>query len=331
MMDVMRKAIYMLSVLCVAALWGGCQRGGGEETAQVTLRFNTRASSSIVDEDENAKEGEGMKTLQLVLYRQSGSGYEFYRVYSWDETELAGTDGMFETELEGGIDLGNYMFYAVANGASAGLTVEEGGMKETALRGHIMENGAFPAEAVPKAGLPMAGSSDPVSVNKERNFVKIKLVRAVARLDIELENVTGDEIVVERIPFGAFGADQTYLFGQDEESEVMPGEVTYEEFGVTGRNKVIATGGKANYVYYIYPSAAGIGKYTMGLKIEGRDEYKEQDLLNDRGLPLREMPRNTVYKIRAVVDVDAITFRGITVDGWETSYLGGDINIGNND
>jgi len=43
------------------------------------------------------------------------------------------------------------------------------------------------------------------------------------------------------------------------------------------------------------------------------------------------MPRNTVYKIRAIVDVDAITFRGITVDGWETSYSGGDINIGNND
>lgn len=53
-MDVMRKAIYMLSVLCVAALWGGCQRGGGEETAQVTLRFNTRAID-IQDKDEDAK------------------------------------------------------------------------------------------------------------------------------------------------------------------------------------------------------------------------------------------------------------------------------------
>ena len=329
-MDVMRKAIYMLSVLCVAALWGGCQRGGGEETAQVTLRFNTRASSSIVDEDENAKEGEGMKSLQLVLYRQSGSGYEFYRVYSWDETKLAGTDGVFETELEGGIDLGNYMFYAVANGASAGLTVGEGGMREDALKGYVMNGDVFPAEKVPAAGLPMAGSKR-VIVNQERVTEKIEVVRAVARLDIELENVTGDEIRVERIPFGAFGADQTYLFGQDEKSEVMPGEVKYEVFEITGRDEVIATGGKANYVYYIYPSAAGAGKYTMGLKIKGHTEYEEQDLLNDRDLPLTEMPRNTVYKIRAVVDVDAITFRGITVDGWETSYSGGDINIGNND
>lgn len=327
-MDVMRKAIYMLSVLCVAALWGGCQRGGGEETAQVTLRFNTRAGSALTD--ENAKKGEGMKSLQLVLYRQSGSGYEFYRVYSWDETKLAGTDGVFETELEGGIDLGNYMFYAVANGASAGLTVGEGGMREDALKGYVMNGDVFPAEKVPAAGLPMAGSKR-VIVNQERVTEKIEVVRAVARLDIELENVTGDEIRVERIPFGAFGADQTYLFGQDEKSEVMPGEVKYEVFEITGRDEVIATGGKANYVYYIYPSAAGAGKYTMGLKIKGHTEYEEQDLLNDRDLPLTEMPRNTVYKIRAVVDVDAITFRGITVDGWETSYSGGDINIGNND
>lgn len=325
-MDVMRKAIYMLSVLCVAALWGGCQRGGGEETAQVTLRFNTRAGSALTD--ENAEEGEGMKDLQIVLYRRVNGVYTYYKKYDHEVPE--GETGSTTVDL-GDVQLGDYLFYVVANGASAGLTVSEEGMtEEAALRGHIMRNGAFPAAAVPAAGLPMAGSKQ-VIVNQERVTEKIEVVRAVARLDIELENVTGDEIRVERIPFGAFGADRAYLFGQGGENEVMPDEVTCKEFEIPGRNEVIATGGKANYVYYIYPSAAGAGKYTMGLKIEGRDEYKAQDLLNDRGLPLTEMPRNTVYKIRAVVDVDAITFRGITVDGWETSYSGGDINIGNND
>ena len=325
-MDVMRKAIYMLSVLCLAALWGGCQRGGGEETAQVTLRFNTRAGSALAD--EYAKKGEGMKDLQIVLYRRVNGVYTYYKKYDHEVPE--GETGSTTVDL-GDVQLGDYLFYVVANGASAGLTVSEEGMtEEAALRGHIMRNGAFPAAAVPAAGLPMAGSKQ-VIVNQERVTEKIEVVRAVARLDIELENVTGDEIRVERIPFGAFGADRAYLFGQGGENEVMPDEVTCKEFEIPGRNEVIATGGKANYVYYIYPSAAGAGKYTMGLKIEGRDEYKAQDLLNDRGLPLTEMPRNTVYKIRAVVDVDAITFRGITVDGWETSYSGGDINIGNND
>lgn len=322
-MDVMRKAIYMLSVLCVAALWGGCQRGGGEETAQVTLRFNTRAESALADEDVK----EGMKDLQIVLYRRVNGVYTYYKKYDHEVPE--GETGSTTVDL-GDVQLGDYLFYVVANGASAGLTVGEGGMREDALKGYVMKSGTFPAAAVPPTGLPMAGFGQ-VTVKGTLNKVTIPVVRAVARLDIELENVTGDEIRVERIPFGAFGADQTYLFGQDEESEVMPGEVKYEVFEITGRDEVIATGGKANYVYYIYPSAAGAGKYTMGLKIKGHTEYEEQDLFNDRGLPLTEMPRNTVYKIRAVVDVDAITFRGITVDGWDVSYSGGDINIGNND
>lgn len=325
-MDVMRKAIYMLSVLCVAALWGGCQRGGGEETAQVTLRFNTRAGSALADEDENAKEDEGMKDLQIVLYRRVNGVYTYYDKY--DHVVPEGENGSTTVDL-GDIQLGDYLFYVVANGASAGLTVGEEEMAEAALRGHIMRNGAFPAAAVPAAGLPMAGSKQ-VIVNQERVTEKIEVVRAVARLDIELENVTGDEIRVERIPFGAFGADRAYLFGQGGENEVMPDEVTCKEFEILGRNEVIATGGKANYVYYIYPSAAGTGAYTMGLET-GSWTYNEVLLKDDQGRDLTAMPRNTVYKINALVDVDAITFRGITVDGWDVSYSGGDINIGNND
>ena len=321
MMDVMRKAIYMLSVLCVAALWGGCQRGGGEETAQVTLRFATRAGSALAD--ENAKKDEGMKSLQLVLYRQSGSGYEFYRVYSWDETKLAGTDGVFETELEGGIDLGNYMFYAVANGASAGLTVSEGGITETDLKEHIVTGSTFPADEIPKAGLPMAGF-EPVKVNQERVTKRIEVVRAVARLDIELENASGSAMTVQSINLGAFVADQAYLFGQG--NEAMPEGTAYstKAWEVSGS---IADGEKETYSYYLYPSVARADAYTLGLTTNVKD-YDPQPLM-EGSTYLSRMPRNTVYKIQAIVDVDAITFRGITVDDWEESYSGGDINIGN--
>ena len=78
-MDVMRKAIYMLSVLCVAALWGGCQRGGGEEgTAEVTLRFATRADGTD-GTDPNALPNEGIKTLRVILYKAGEDGvYSFY-------------------------------------------------------------------------------------------------------------------------------------------------------------------------------------------------------------------------------------------------------------
>ena len=321
-MDVMRKAIYMLSVLCVAALWGGCQRGGGEETAQVTLRFNTRAGSTLAD--EYAKEGEGMKDLQIVLYRRVNGEYTYYNKY--DHVVPEGENGRTTVDL-GDVQLGDYMFYVVANGASAGLTVEEGGMTEDKLKGYVMNGDVFPAEKVPAAGLPMAGSKR-VIVNQERVTEKIEVVRAVARLDIELENVTGDEIRVERIPFGAFGADRAYLFGQGGENEVMPEGTAYstKAWEVSGR---IADGEKGTYSYYLYPSAAGADAYKLGLTTNVKT-YDPQPLM-EGSTYLSRMPRNTVYKIQAIVDVDAITFRGITVDGWETSYSGGDINIGNND
>ena len=309
----------MLSVLCVAALWGGCQRGGGEETAQVTLRFNTRAGSTLAD--EYAKVGEGMKDLQIVLYRRVNGVYTYYKKY--DHVVPEGENGRTTVDL-GDVQLGDYMFYVVANGASAGLT-DATGMEEDDLKGYVMKGGVFPAAAVPLTGLPMAGF-EPVIVNQERVTKEIKVVRAVARLDIELENASGSAMTVRSINLGAFVANQAYLFGQG--NEAMPEGTTCstKAWEVSGR---IADGEKGTYSYYLYPSAAGADAYKLGLTTNVKT-YDPQPLM-EGSTYLSRMPRNTVYKIQAIVDVDAITFRGITVDGWETSYSGGDINIGNND
>lgn len=325
-MDVMRKAIYMLSVLCVAALWGGCQRGGGEETAQVTLRFNTRAGSALTD--ENAEEGEGMKDLQIVLYRRVNGVYTYYKKYDHEVPE--GETGSTTVDL-GDVQLGDYLFYVVANGASAGLTVGEGGMREDALKGYVMKSGTFPAAAVPQTGLPMAGF-ERVIVNQERVTKEIKVVRAVARLDIELENASGSAMTVQSINLGAFVANQAYLFGGT--GHEVPANVEYSNKNMPV-NRDISDGGTSTFSFYLYPSEAEAGKYTLGLtaNINNTNKtYTPQPLKDARnGNDLTAMPRNTLYRIHAIVDVDAITFRGITVDGWETSYSGGDINIGNND
>ena len=318
-MDVMRKAIYMLSVLCVAALWGGCQRGGGEETAQVTLRFNTRAESALADED--VKEGEGMEDLQIVLYRRVNGVYTYYKKYDHEVPE--GETGSTTVDL-GDVQLGDYLFYVVANGASAGLT-DATGMEEDDLKGYVMKGGVFPA------GLPMAGF-EPVIVNQERVTKEIKVVRAVARLDIELENASGSAMTVQSINLGAFVANQAYLFGGT--GHEVPANVEYSNKNMPV-NRDISDGGTSTFSFYLYPSEAEAGKYTLGLtaNINNTNKtYTPQPLKDARnGNDLTAMPRNTLYRIHAIVDVDAITFRGITVDGWETSYSGGDINIGNND
>lgn len=320
-MDVMRKAIYMLSVLCVAALWGGCQRGGGEETAQVTLRFNTRAGSALAD--EYAKEGEGMKTLQVVLYRRQGSGYQFQHVYKY--TVGDSENGRYIVNLDD-IQLGDYMFYVIVNGESVGMTVGEEGMTEAALKDYPVRSTTFPTEGLPEAGLPMAGAKR-VLVNKEDISKEIEVVRAVAKVEIELKNESGSDITVNSINFGDFIANQAYLFGETGH-EVPAGDI-YRDDNMQV-NRYISDGGTSTFSFYLYPSEAGAGKYKLGLTTNTDKTYAPQPLKDARnGNDLSAMPRNTLYRIHAIVDVDAITFRGITVDDWEESYSGGDINIGN--
>lgn len=321
-MNAMKIAIYTLLVLGASVVWGSCQRGGDEDTAQVTLRLATRAAT-VTDQDGNLGD-EGIKTLQIFLYKQEGGSYAFYRK---DVVKVTKTEsGTVTVELDD-IQLGFYRFYAVANGESVGLGSIEENLPENNLKGKvIINNDYFPktAEEITENGLPMAGFTD-VKVNNKSVSATIDLYRAVAKLDITLTNETGTPLTVNEINFGEFGADKAFLFKQ-EGNDVPATE--YKEIPFNGLNKEIGTEGNntANFTFYVYPSAVGKGAYTMGLNTEGK-KYSPVSLLHN-GRELTEMQRNTKYEINAVVDLDGIRFRNITVDDWGYSLAGGDINIG---
>ena len=327
-MNAMKIAIYTLLVLGASVVWGSCQRGGDEDTAQVTLRLATRAATVTGEEGELGNEG--IKTLQIFLYKQEGGSYAFYRkdVVNVTKTE----SGTVTVELDD-IQLGFYRFYAVANEKSVGLEFNDAKLSENDLKGMViinMDNDYFPktAEEITENGLPMAGFTD-VKVNNKSVSATIELYRAVAKLDIALTNETGTPLTVNEINFGAFGADKAFLFKQ--ESGDVPSEATYKTFNFPNLDTPIADGEEENFVFYVYPSNAS-SDYTIGLNAmlgENSKTYPPVPLLDADGSELTEMPRNTLYKINAVVDVDAIRFRGITVEPWGESHTGGDINIGN--
>lgn len=323
-MNAMKIAIYTLLVLGASVVWGSCQRGGDEDTAQVTLRLATRAVT--VTEQKGELGNEGIKTLQIFLYRNEGGTYTFYR-----KEDVPGVDFGRKTvtvKLDD-IKLGWYKFYAIANGASVGMESvqqEEGDVATELENLEIEDDGYFPktAEEITENGLPMAGFTD-VKVNNKSVSATIDLCRAVAKLDITLKNETGTPLTVNEINFGEFGADKAFLFKQ-EGNDVPATE--YKEIPFNGLNKEIGTEGNntANFTFYVYPSAVGKGAYTMGLNTEGK-KYSPVSLLHN-GRELTEMQRNTKYEINAVVDLDGIRFRNITVDDWGYSLAGGDINIG---
>ena len=331
-MNAMKIAIYTLLVLGASVVWGSCQRGGDEDTAQVTLRLATRAVT--VTEQKGELGNEGIKTLQIFLYRNEGGTYTFYR-----KEDVPGVDFGRKTvtvKLDD-IKLGWYKFYAIANGASVGMESvqqEEGDVATELENLEIEDDGYFPktAEEITENGLPMAGFTD-VKVNNKSVSATIDLCRAVAKLDITLKNETGTPLTVNEINFGAFGADKAFLFKQ-EGNDVPATE--YKEIPFNGLNKEIGTDegyNTANFTFYVYPSAAGQTAYTMGLDAmlgETPKTYEPVPLMDKNDNELTSMPRNTLYKITAIVDQDVIRFQNFTVDEWGESHTGGDINIGKN-
>lgn len=349
-MDVVRKAIYMLSVLCVAALWGGCQRGGGEEgTAEVTLRFATRADGTD-GTDPNALPNEGIKTLRIVLYHEDGT---FYRS-EWRSVNSGGDGAVLATSVRiYDVPLGTYRFYVIANEESIGkeystksaveddlVTVSDGERKLL-----IKDDGSVPetqgescfyfpqkAKDIENHGLPMARMLENVKVEKGMEPVSVTLERAVAKLNVIVQNATANEMVVQQIMFGKFAANLAYLFRRVELD--IPDEVDYAEmlFGDPDKggylNKTIVAFGEESFVFYVYPSSANVGgsssqtAYTIGL-VTAANEYPKQPFVNASGNVLTLMTRNMQYNITVRVSAEA----NITVNWKSTTWDNAPVNV----
>lgn len=343
MMDVMRKAIYMLSVLCVAALWGGCQRGGGEEgTAEVTLRFATRADGTD-GTDPNALPNEDIKTLRVILYKAGEDGvYSFYD--SFYRTVDASENGIvLETSMRiYDVPLGNYRFYVIGNEESVGKKYDT----ETAVEANLVQSSGggmklqvldesrtyFPkTEAgIADKGLPMAGAVQ-VTVEKGMDDVEVELQRAVAKVKLTVSNATDVPMTVEQIRFGSFAADRCYLFGETDLDVSEETNYVGMLFGDPDKggllNITVGAFSDADFVCYVYPSAAGGTEtstaYTLGLKLAGEDWKGNQPFVTTGGNVLRQLERNKQLNINARVSANA----SITINWSVTTWVNAPVAV----
>lgn len=319
MMDVVRKAIYMLSVLCVAALWGGCQRGGGEEgTAEVTLRFATRADGTD-GTDPNALPNEGIKTLRVILYKDG----EIYRVdrlrdFTGDENPV-----LVKYVKVYDVPLGNITFYLIANEGSIEKTydtpeairddfVNINGMQKLL----VVDEGwnFFPqaAEEIEENGLPMAGMKT-VEITEDTESLDITLERAVAKLNLTIENALTENITVTGINWGGFMSDRVYLFRM--QNLDMPARTAYGSWS-SPCNLDIPAGTNGTFVGYVYPSHAGEGNstYTLGLQTAAGSTYGPARIMERTQLTY--IVRNTQVNVRATISKDATVSVSYKVTDW---------------
>lgn len=317
-MDVMRKAIYMLSVLCVAALWGGCQRGGGEEgTAEVTLRFATRADGTD-GTDPNALPNEGIKTLRVIVWDENSNA-----VFC-NEKQNYSNEGqpLLEKEVKiYDLPLGTYTFYLIANEESLGkeytnenLVFEEvNGVKKLLVVDG--DNTFFPRleDEISANGLPMAGKSEEIEITKDSHALEVTLERAVAKVKVNITNLTGKEIVVNKLAYGSFIADRLYLFRTL--SLDIPEDAQYSSF-IIGEKEPLnlaipANGDSREVVWYTYPSFAWRlenpdSPYTLGISTAGNNEgYPATQFVGANGQPLNSLQRNVQLNINVSISAEA--------------------------
>ena len=331
-MDVVRKAIYMLSVLCVATLWGGCQRGGGgtDATAEVTLRFSTRAGGDGTGtaNDPNATEEEGIKTLRIIV-RDEIAG-EIVR----NEKRTFGTETqpLLEKEVKVyDLPLSTYTFYLIANEESIGMTYTNENLQFTdvdevkKILFEDLNNTHFPRMAgdIPN-GLPMAAKSDRIAISKENHSLSMTLERAVSKVKVNIANLTGKEIVVNKLLFGNFIADRLYLFRKDLRLDIPEG-TQYGAF-VLGEDKPLGVhvepGGTGEVIWYTYPSFAWTSgensPYTLGIVTEGNNEgYSPRQFLDGSGQALNSLQRNVQLNINASISAEAQLIINFEVTQWK--------------
>ena len=327
-----RIGIYMLLAAGMIALWGSCQRDDSPagETAEVTLRFATRAGGDGTGtaNDPNATEEEGIKTLRIIV-RDEIAG-EIVR----NEKRTFGTETqpLLEKEVKVyDLPLSTYTFYLIANEESIGMTYTNENLQFTEVDGvkkilFVDEgNEYFPQTAgnIPN-GLPMAAKSDPIAISKENHSLSMTLERAVSKVKVNIANLTGKEIVVNKLLFGNFIADRLYLFRKEVLLDIPEG-TQYGAF-VLGEDKPLGVhvepGGTGEVIWYTYPSFAWTSgensPYTLGIVTEGNNEgYSPRQFLDGSGQALNSLQRNVQLNINASISAEAQLIINFEVTQWK--------------
>ena len=295
MKKVIRYLGMALLLVAVSSMLGSCIKDGfpAEEavgTANVIVKLDSRAIT-----DANVLNGEGLKTVRLIIV-QNGK-VEINELMNLTQPEN-------EALLEQGITIWGLKkvdtdFYAIVNEKSTGVGFESGfsvesDFFENTLMQTVLTSSetTFPRVDIKENGLPMQGKASEKAENMtDWRIISIPVTRVVARIDLNIINATGSQLDITSVNFGQFFPSQTKL------GDFAPGDYTAGKF-----NEDISIPSDAGYnthkfTYYLYESTAGAGKYTVSLNDES--EFKPVSVKNEDGEEISQLLRNTILSVNA--------------------------------
>lgn len=283
-------------------------------TANITVNISSR-SGEVDNDNSEVLANEDIKTIRLILV-QNG------KVVSNSKHSFTVPDGQKLLE-EGirivGVNKAATDFYAVVNEANVNKNFESDFKVGTTFDGPAFSQVQLIAYSSFNSanGLPMVGCETKPSLS-DGDEVMIKVTRAVARIDLNINNKTGADLNVSKVSFGEFFPTSGFLFSQSDAS------VQYTEKDFV-ESETIENEKSNVFTYYLYESCSNEeGVYKVGLN--DSPEFPLTQIYDAVSkTPIKEIKRNTILKINAIANASGWELQ-CEVAPWDVEEYNQDFN-----
>lgn len=319
-MKIYTTIITLLALLFMAACSNDIDTSTSDEGGQAIVDIHLSARSerpagpASRAVDVNAVDEEMMKNYVIII----AQGNDIKRILTKENLSNAESDEYAGVHL----DEGTYTFYSFANialadlGLTAGATTLPDGFdtKTFAVSGNQTTVDNF------ANGIPMSNKQT-ITVEKKATKVDLEVVRMVAKMQLNLTNVTGSDIKVTQVQLsditnnGTSTAPNLYLLPTDKVAGVSctphlattATSSTYSYDVPEQQQTVAANKGKQTLTFYLNESQAhDPSQFELTLTIQGADgttEKKRYAILN-----WTEIARNDYRVIPITLDDYKLTF-----------------------
>lgn len=282
-MRYMKKYTSLTLLTLLVMLVGACSKDtpmeSRAESANITVNIASRGQ--VDTGNEEVKEHEGIKTLRLIMVQEGKVAGNWLREYNGNS--------LTQTFRILGVKAMDTQLYAIVNEKGVNLDYATTFQVGSTFNASTYNGAALADPNVTTNGIPMEGSTQITAAQMvEETSVSISVTRALARIDLTVNNKTGGNLSINEINFGSFFPVAGYLMkGQG-------GTVLNQAKDFT-ESQTIATNGTHTFTYYLFESSGGT--YTVGMK--GSTNYDPAQIYDKDTKPIASIERNQILKINA--------------------------------
>lgn len=295
-MRYMKKYTSLTLLTLLVMLAGACSKDtpveSRAESANITVNI---ASRGQVDTDNTeVKANEGIKTLRLIMVQEGKVAGNWLREYS--------DNSLTQTFRILGVKAVDTQLYAIVNEKGVNLDYATTFQVGSTFNASTYNDAALANPNVATNGIPMEGSTQITADQMvEETPVSISVTRALARIDLNINNQSGGDLSIDEINFGAFFPDKGGLINN-------PSDIKYSSQSFGSLSASIDAGKTQTFTYYLFASDASDDAYTVGMT--GSTNFEAKPIIDkSTNAQLISIPRNTVLKIEATVASSAYDCR----------------------